>query len=338
MIMNTAFDKYMKGIRDKFEEEKNGEFSSYFINPTPAQLKELCLVLFERRKENTQDMEIFKSFFYLNDNEDKIRQIEKFDNDKLKPLQNFLINNTSSSKTKTLNLIALLVDFNPRPYLKFLKIDPKDNTELIPKEENIVTENEPESEKENEHIAEKEKENEHESEKENEHIVEKESEHGSENEDKFEIIEENISQLNLIKGAVPEKKFSLKNKILIGICALFIFASLGYSFRNICFPKKNCMIWIKNHYEAVDCDNMQLGFVKSIPPVPLDQVVLDNLKKVNVCDTTTFFNKRGEPCIWYGKSVNCEYEYFTWPGLHPETKKTLKPISNHIIVNHIKNK
>ena len=38
------------------------------------------------------------------------------------------------------------------------------------------------------------------------------------------------------------------------------------------------------------------------------------------------------PLVWYGKSPNKrEYEFFNHPGLHPETGKTLKPISKYII-------
>ena len=45
---------------------------------------------------------------------------------------------------------------------------------------------------------------------------------------------------------------------------------------------------------------------------------------------------KSQPLILYGKNAAKEYEYFTHPGLHPETGKTLKPISRYIIKKYIK--
>jgi len=81
--------------------------------------------------------------------------------------------------------------------------------------------------------------------------------------------------------------------------------------------------------------------IGSAEVIPLNQYVLDNFKKITVSDTTTFF-KNGDydmPVVWYGKSSNKkEHEYFNRPGLHPETGKTLKPISRYIIKKYILSK
>ena len=94
------------------------------------------------------------------------------------------------------------------------------------------------------------------------------------------------------------------------------------------------MIWVKNHYEAVEFDKVKYSAAVS----PLNQIVLDKFKKIAVCDTTTFF-KNGDvdnPLVWYGKAPdNKEYEYFIPSRLHPETGKTLKPISTYIIMEYI---
>jgi hypothetical protein len=43
--------------------------------------------------------------------------------------------------------------------------------------------------------------------------------------------------------------------------------------------------------------------------------------------------------VWYGKEpITGKYEYFSQPGLHPITGKTLKKISPYIIKKYIINK
>mgnify|MGYP003610125858 FL=1 len=130
------------------------------------------------------------------------------------------------------------------------------------------------------------------------------------------------------------KKKSVSKKMAFVVIPLFVFGAAGYSVKNIFFREKNCMVWVNNHYEAAEYD-----VVKDTAEVcPFNQEVLDNFKKITVCDTTTFF-KNGNtdnPLVWYGKSPDKkEYEYFNQPGLHPETGKTLKPISKYIIRKHI---
>lgn len=52
------------------------------------------------------------------------------------------------------------------------------------------------------------------------------------------------------------------------------------------------------------------------------------------CDLI-FFDKSGNAQIWYGKNLKGELEIFTSLGLHPETGKTLKPISKYMIEKYI---
>ena len=119
--MNTI-DAYKKAIKTKFEIEKTGKFSEYLLEATPAKLKKLSALLFEI-KQNSIDEGIFRKFFNWNETEDKIKQIKRFDTDKFRPFQNFLIRNTDISNIESVNLIAVLVDFHPRPYLKFRNKD-----------------------------------------------------------------------------------------------------------------------------------------------------------------------------------------------------------------------
>lgn len=89
-------------------------------------------------------------------------------------------------------------------------------------------------------------------------------------------------------------------------------------------PGAGCMQWQGDHYERVDCgaDGSQqtvLGFDEN-------QFVV---RRVEVCDTTTFFRK-GKPVLWYLKHDNT-YDFFDHPGYHPEfIDRRLKPVSRYI--------
>lgn len=92
---------------------------------------------------------------------------------------------------------------------------------------------------------------------------------------------------------------------------------------------KDCVVWKKDHYEKIDCD----GKLKD--PL-LSNVDIKKFKQIIAHDTTTFFIK-GQPIIWYGKSKNGRFEYFNSRGIHPITKKELKPITEYIINKYIYN-
>ncbi|MCI4442913.1 MAG: hypothetical protein JHC39_05340 [Lentimicrobium sp.] len=285
MNKNTS-DDYKKWVKAKYEEAKTGEFSGFLLKPSPAELKNLCLVLVDKGI-NKLDREILDRFFDLNDKSSIQKQIEHFEVDKLKPISNFLKGKTETTRPINLDLIAVLVDFNPRPYAKFMAGNKEELTvdvainEMTKKEERVEME-----------------------------------------EVKKEII---FKELN---------KKSVSKKIAFAVIPLFVFGAAGFGVKNIFFRDKNCMVWVNNHYEAAEYDA-----VKDTAEVsPFNQGLLDNFKKITVCDTTTFFKNEDidNPLVWYGKSPNKkEYEYFNQPGLHPETGKTLKPITKYIIGKYI---
>jgi hypothetical protein len=289
MNKNTSND-YKKGIKAKYDEAKTGEFSGFLMNPSPAELKNLCLLLWDRGCNNL-DQEILERFFDFNDKSNKRKQIENFDVDKLRPISNFLKGRTGTTRPINMDLIAVLVDFNPRPCWKFRSRNSEELTEILTE---VIATNE---------------------------IVNKEGRIEEEDKKEVAIFEE-------------LKKKSVAKKITFAVIPLFVFGAVGYGVKNSFFRGKNCMVWVKTHYEATEYD-----VVKDTADVcPYNQEVLDHFKKIAVCDTTTFF-KNGDtdnPLVWYGKSIDKkEYEYFNQPGLHPETRKTLKPISKYIIRKHI---
>lgn len=284
-MRKNTIDDYKKGVKAKYEEAKTEKFSGFLLKPSPAELKNLCLLLFDK-DISKQDQEILDRFFGLDNKFNKRKQMEYFNVDKLRPISNFMKGNTETTRTVSLDLIAFLVDFNPRPYKKFFIGDKQELTDEVS-------------------------------------IIDILKDKIVENGDKKEI-------------AILEKfkNRSVLKKITLATISLFILGSVGYGVKNTFFLDQNCMVWVKNYYEVADCE--ALKYTAEVRP--FNQNLLDNFKKIIVCDTTTFF-KNGDidkPVIWYGKAPDKkQYEYFNQPGLHPETGKTLKPISKYIIDKYI---
>lgn len=92
------------------------------------------------------------------------------------------------------------------------------------------------------------------------------------------------------------------------------------------------MQWSTDHYERVRC-NLEMG-IKDNKIEPFDETTF-NLKKIAVCDTTTCFDNNGVAIIWYAK-VGDSVEFFNTHGMHPEKKKSLKPVTHYIIDKYVK--
>lgn len=92
--------------------------------------------------------------------------------------------------------------------------------------------------------------------------------------------------------------------------------------------KQRWMIWDEDHYIEVkfDPDKYSIGKLKLYK-----EERIENFKKITVDCNTSFFNVDGSVKIWYGKNIKGELECFTSLGLHPETGKTLKPITKYMI-------
>ena len=269
---------YIEEIKEKYEREKNGAFSTYLFNPTPSLLKQLCIL--KADSLSVDDKTVFNNFFNLNDGTSISRQIDLFDTDKFRPMCKLLKGSTKYINPAGLEIIAVLVGFKNRPLKKFLNSQSSKDV-IITKEgnddfENVTVE-----------------------------IVKKEA------------------------NSIVTETFNYKPLILVVLIAfiggLLYFLSL-----------KKCMVWEKDHYRKVSCDYITEDINQQI--VPLDKETLYRMKKVTITDTTTFFNKDGSPKIWYGKSFYEEYEFFTSPGLHPETRETLKKITPYIVNKYIRSK
>ncbi|PJJ07042.1 hypothetical protein CLU83_0174 [Flavobacterium sp. 1] len=113
----NTLEEYKKTIRLKYEEEKTGVYSSFFINPSRAKLRKLCI---ERMKMNINhdDFSSFTIFFGFNFDIGNLNKL-KSQTDKFRPIETFFKGKTDLSDIEGINIAALLVDFNPRPFNRY---------------------------------------------------------------------------------------------------------------------------------------------------------------------------------------------------------------------------
>ena len=295
MCNNTPED-YKKAVRDKYESEKDGKHFIYLNAPTRAKLRDLCWEIFEGNRINQDDLNVFNTLLEVSfalDNKNKFKaQIDKF-----RPIETFFKGETDLTNIDAVNMAAILVDFQPRPFNKF---------RLTNIEKEGITKNE-------------------------------EQEFTSTPEPNF--IKEEIKEKDPEKLNSPEVRpvgtfVNITNKPLIDIKKILKFTAigvvivfgLGFLISRYVFPKQQCMQWSNDHYEKVDCDLKVEGIAISTIE-PYDELKFE-LKRVNVCDTTTCF-KNGKPIIWYAKTSNGA-DFFNTHGMHPENDKALRPVTEYI--------
>ncbi len=118
-MKQNDFEAYKKAVKLRYEEEKNGYYSSFLLQPSRANLRKLCV---ERLKENPSpddlnSFKIFIGFEFKPENRNKLKD----ETDRFRTIENFLKGSSDSTDVEVINLAAILVDYTPRPFLKFVK-------------------------------------------------------------------------------------------------------------------------------------------------------------------------------------------------------------------------
>ncbi|WP_299211295.1 hypothetical protein [uncultured Dokdonia sp.] len=129
----------------------------------------------------------------------------------------------------------------------------------------------------------------------------------------------------LSKKNVITKVDSFKTKIVASVVLNILLIGV-LSFFTITYYKKNCMIWVGDHYEKIRCSGIE-------NEERLDPIRLKKLRKIMVCRDTVFF-KNGKARIWYDKTNNVR-TYFSHYGINPENGESLHEITQPIIDNHV---
>ncbi|MBB4807324.1 hypothetical protein HNP38_002628 [Chryseobacterium defluvii] len=357
------FTKYADRVFETYQKKKErGLLSLNLAEPTPSKLKQECSIVYlERYKE--KDGKTLRLFFLpKEDTSDYGLSIRNIDTDKLKPLSNFLKGRTVETDDKNIELLAWLIDFQPRPYdhkydyteAGLDDYDQDDETEESEKPDQKITgpdsgnSDEGEAQGQDQPI-------------ENERAeplgyrVGKRSEPSGGNNGIGKVFMGSTLAVSIALAGyfglkykrsgniTPSEKVIDSPKIQGDSEKASIRTDIqetlqtikrkdrgkeGINFVNIAEKKeKQCMYWNEDHYEKAFCND------EDIPAslIALDRELLENFRKITFPDTITYqsINK-----VWYLKSGN-KFEYFTAPGNHPVKNIELKKLSKYIIDTHI---
>src|SRR5215217_2769947 len=111
------FSDYKKKIISSYHEKKErGLLSHNLEKPTPAKLRDECLIVFSTRYLKKDDKTLRLFFNSGNESSDYRDSIKRFDPDRLRPLVTFLRNNSIGTDDRNIELLAWLIDFDERPY------------------------------------------------------------------------------------------------------------------------------------------------------------------------------------------------------------------------------
>ncbi|WP_123907034.1 hypothetical protein [Flavobacterium johnsoniae] len=293
--------------------------SGILSDPTPAQLRDFYLRLFEKGLSEI-DEEILKLFLEAKENSSLKKAIENCNIGKLKPIINFLEGGNTENKAR-IEMAAILVDFQFRPFNKFKKEFSEDELELIKELRDASVWND---------LSEKTK-------------VEEEKVETSKEEIQaigtIQVFESESKpvKINLFVNAKKKLIHNFKNRLKkTAIATILIFCLIG-AVVYFAFFKKHCMQWSEDHYEVVDCsandDDVVLNEI-----IPLDKDLLD-FRKLKACDTTRCFMENGDSFVWYSKTPNgIDFFNDNGNGKHPVTKGALRPVSHYIFNKYLRGK
>ncbi|QNK61006.1 hypothetical protein H7F33_10430 [Pedobacter sp. PAMC26386] len=315
------FDDYKEKVILAYQKKRKANaISINLLRPSPGKLKTECLNVYGERRLK-KDEKIFRSFFGSIDNAtDYGQNIKAFDIDKFRPLINFLNGKTTDPEEKNIELLAWLIDFEPRPY-QFgynYKEDVKsestvesfDNPEKIEDDINgisPITQNDEKDSFVNRLPGEEERLN-----------------------DEIEKVETIAWKLQPASGQINwSKKTISRSKIKNAIFSFMVIVTAS-SGAYLFMSNKNqeCMYWTGDHYQPISC-NQKVGDTSVIA---LDTTKVAHLKKITHPDTLTK-NCLGK--VWYVKTDD-GLEFYTSDGFHPiYNEKRLRPVTMYILNKYI---
>jgi hypothetical protein len=256
----------------------------------------------------------------------------------------FLKGEKEAAKFNRVELAAILVDFNPRPFKKFKEKGVVQIENIKGSIESINSPSLPQTFftkeliKNGDSIEIKEDENKIEEES----LLEEEilnqlripdvrEEFISEENSKEDLNNFTFSEID--RETFWDRFFKRSKKVALATIVIFSLIGLVVYFA---FFKNHCMQWTEDHFEIVDCSSNYNGNQNEI--IPIDKDLLD-FRKIKACDTTKCFLSNGEAFVWYGKTATgIDFFNDNGNGKHPVTKRALRPVSTYIFDKYLRNK
>lgn len=335
-MLSKMFDDYLKEVLAAYAAKKDeGDLSENLLHPTPGKLRKECLIVY-RERSIPQDDSILRLFFaYTDKDKGYTKGIENFNVDEFRQIPKILRGRVTTPGVKYIDLLAWLIDFNPRPSTIYYKTK-RSNIDTS-EQENLTVPGKIEDERNNGEISDSRRipDTGYLPDNQGAQIPVKASD---------EIVETAVTSktpddpgypVTTIKLASAIGKHKLNRPVVVtGLILLlagigtFLFLEYFPGTIRMPSPDEKCMYWTGDHYEPIKCNEK----VSNVPIVPLDIKTLRLLKKINSFDTLT---KNAIGKVWYS-SIGGQHEFFTDSGMHPiDTVKKLRPLTSYILTNHV---
>lgn len=316
------FDDYKRKIVVDYKKKRDeGLISLTLVKPTPGSLRKECLHVYAERhtKKDNHTLRLF--FGPLADADNHGYVIRRFDLDKFRPLANFLNGKTDNPDEKNIELLAWLIDFEPRPY----KFDTVYNEEVKPGKMR-ESEDVKRVEEADMMIPLIKRHRENENNGFDPPVVGKEKKDLDETEIGYIQKGQYLPQANR-NLKVKRPSITGSKKIVLYFIAAAAIAGGIYPFAKN--NNQGCMFWKDDHYQPVSCEDK----VEDAAMIALDTFKVAHLRKINRPDTLT---KTALGKVWYVKINVDSIEFYTAEGFHPiYTEKKLKPITVYIVNKYV---
>ncbi len=322
--MPLLFKDYTDLVLKEYEGKRNANLlSRLLMQPTTANIRQDCLNVYNDRMNKGQKVEenILTAFFGVPPAGKNFGYvIERYPADKFRPFQKFIKGEIKNPSLATVELLAWLIDFNPRP-LAYAQRILGVNWDMNSSEHPAIDSNEGNSE-----LAQDETNftevYQHEPAKDTENLTP-----DGEGKTLLKVVE--------YGGIGAIDKIVDKRKLIIAITASLVLATLlggGYFMRNNGInTNTGCMYWAEDHYEQVPCNEDPKGRLI----IAMDQEKLDHFKKITRPDTISAWSI-GK--IYYLKNDGA-LEYYTAGGHHPVwVTRNLRVLSLYMFNKYIRHK
>lgn len=328
---------YAQAVKEVYDElKRERKLPLRLTNPKRGNIKDHLIFIIDNHYKES-DKKFYTEFLGVYNNLEELkRKVKKLKTDSLRPISNFLNNNTQNPEDLVIELLAVLINFQPRP-----------QNYQVHSYESICKK-----------LLDKIKIGEYK-------IYENTNTDSSINKSKSKDQKEQTSSTSSViitagtvhlTGTLIEKLPPLESEInnkkrrstsshilrigqwsiiptLLTVYLFFnssngsnIMGSIGLQ------PSSNqCMYWDENKFIPVSCDEKRGTNLI----LAMDPFVLEKFQKITEIDT---ISNRSIGKVYYAKQ-NGVVEFFTAPGFHPENQKTqLRPMSKYMWEKYIKNR
>ncbi|SDG07070.1 hypothetical protein SAMN05421827_103127 [Pedobacter terrae] len=342
-------DLVLATYRKKCEERK---LHLNLLKPTVVKLKKECIKKYDASDEAK---DVFSDFFDKDKMDDISLILSKADPGDFRPLLNHINGATKRTDERNSELLAWLIDFQPRPsttyYKSFDKDKASDIVEVIDTPDVKIDEtltaitggnNDDNKNLENEKISKDEREN-----KQDDRIEEVKEPKVKPTTPPIVVIPIKTGDVKINGGntepppTIPKKPeyvphfsphyitISCIILLFVGTTSFAVWERRAITVRAAQSDEK-FMYWDEDHYEPIKNEKQNVGSAI----IPLNVQTLTHQRKINLPDTLTSYSI-GK--VWY-KGHGKDHEFFTASGPYPQDlQRVLKPLTNNILTKHTSN-